>query len=63
LIVVNARAAAVGDSYLLADTVPLLLWYPIGKVTTGVERLWGQREDKDGTSDDMRLQFSAKYEF
>jgi hypothetical protein len=41
-----------------------LLYYPVKNVTTGAELLWGERENKDGTSgDDTRVQFSAKYTF
>jgi hypothetical protein len=41
-----------------------LLWTPVRNVLTGVELLYGKRENKDGASgDDTRLQFSAKYTF
>jgi hypothetical protein len=41
-----------------------LLWYPVRNVMTGVELLYGSRENKDGVSgSDTRLQFSAKYNF
>ena len=38
--------------------------YPVKNVMTGFEVQWGQRENKDGfTSDDLRIQFTAKYNF
>lgn len=41
-----------------------LLYYPFKNVMTGMELLWGKRENNDGESgDDTRLQFSAKYSF
>lgn len=41
-----------------------LLYYPVKNVMTGVELLYGSRENNDGESgDDTRLQFSAKYSF
>jgi hypothetical protein len=41
-----------------------LLYYPTKNVMTGVELLYGERENKDGNSgSDTRLQFSAKYSF
>jgi hypothetical protein len=36
----------------------------VKNVMTGVEFLYGKRENKDGESgDDSRVQFSAKYNF
>ena len=41
-----------------------LMYYPVKNVMVGGEVQWGQRENKDGfTSDDLRFQFSAKYNF
>jgi len=41
-----------------------LLWYPADKVMIGVELMWGKRTNNDGTTgDDVRFQFSAKYNF
>ena len=42
-----------------------LLWYPAKNVMTGLEFLWGRRTNNtDGfSSDDYRIQFSAKYNF
>ena len=41
-----------------------LMYYPVKNVMIGGEVQWGQRENKDGfTSDDLRFQFSAKYNF
>lgn len=41
-----------------------LLYYPTKNVMTGVELLYGSRENKDGASgDDTRVQFSAKFDF
>ena len=41
-----------------------LLYYPVENVMVGGEFLWGEREDKDGqTNNDTRVQFSVKYNF
>jgi hypothetical protein len=41
-----------------------LLWYPADKVMVGVEIMWGKLTNNDGTTgDDVRFQFSAKYNF
>jgi DcaP outer membrane protein len=41
-----------------------LLWYPAGKVMLGGEVLYGKRTDNFGvTGDDVRFQFSVKYDF
>jgi hypothetical protein len=41
-----------------------LMFYPVKGVMMGGELQWGDRENKDGyTSDDFRVQFSAKYNF
>ncbi len=47
--------------YALAN----LLYYPTPTVFLGPEIQWGKRENfRDGfTSDDVRIQFSAKYNF
>jgi hypothetical protein len=41
-----------------------LLYSPVDPFLTGVELVWGRREDKNGeTNDDSRVQFSMKYKF
>jgi hypothetical protein len=41
-----------------------LLYYPVKNVMLGGEVQWGDRENKNGfTSDDLRFQFSARYNF
>ena len=46
--------------YALAN----LMYYPVKNVMAGLELQWGDRENKNGfTSDDMRFQFTAKYNF
>lgn len=41
-----------------------LIWSPVDQVQIGVEFLWGQRKNKDGsTGHDPRLQFSTKLAF
>jgi DcaP outer membrane protein len=41
-----------------------LLTYPGENLMMGVELMWGEREDNDGsTGDDTRIQFSVKYSF
>jgi hypothetical protein len=41
-----------------------LLYYPVKNVMVGGELQWGDRENKNGfTSDDFRVQFSARYNF
>jgi DcaP outer membrane protein len=41
-----------------------LLWYPADKVMIGGELMWGKRTNNDGTTgDDVRFQFSVKYNF
>jgi len=41
-----------------------VMFYPVKNVMLGPEIQWGDRENKDGfTSDDLRIQFSAKYNF
>ena len=46
--------------YALAN----LMYYPVKNVMMGGEVQWGDRENKGGfTSDDLRIQFSAKYNF
>ena len=50
-----------GLHYALAN----LLYHPVPGVLFGPEVQWGKRENyRDGfTSDDLRIQFSAKYNF
>jgi outer membrane DcaP-like protein len=41
-----------------------LLWYPANKVMIGVELMYGKLTNNDGTTgDDVRFQFSVKYDF
>jgi hypothetical protein len=41
-----------------------VLYYPVKNITTGLEYIWGRRENKDGASEpDSRLQFSTKVAF
>jgi hypothetical protein len=41
-----------------------LLMYPVSKVMVGVELMYGKLTNNDGTTgDDVRFQFSAKYDF
>jgi hypothetical protein len=41
-----------------------LLMYPAKNLMFGLELLWGRRTDNQGlTGDDVRVQFSAKYDF
>jgi hypothetical protein len=41
-----------------------LLWYPAAKVMLGGEVMYGKRTDNSGmTGDDVRFQFSVKYDF
>jgi len=41
-----------------------LLYYPTKNITTGLEFIWGQRENKNGASEpDYRLQYSTKVTF
>jgi hypothetical protein len=41
-----------------------LMYYPVKNVMAGFELQWGDRESKGGfTSDDVRIQFTAKYNF
>ncbi len=41
-----------------------LLWYPAKRVMLGGELMWGKRTNSDGvTGDDVRFQFSVKYDF
>jgi len=41
-----------------------LLWYPMQNVTLGVEGLWGERVNADGSkAPDERVQFSARVKF
>ena len=60
----NHRSQA-GDSFKLGEYASAnLLWSPWEKTLIGVEYLYGQREDKDGsTGEDHRIQFTFKYSF
>jgi hypothetical protein len=41
-----------------------LLYSPVDPLMTGMELVWGSREDKNGeTNNDTRVQFSMKYKF
>jgi hypothetical protein len=41
-----------------------LIWFPYPSVSTGVELMWGERENKDGaTGNAIRAQFMMKYKF
>ena len=41
-----------------------LIWFPYKSVSTGLELMWGERENKDGsTGDATRLQAMIKYKF
>jgi hypothetical protein len=41
-----------------------LLWYPAKRVMIGGEVMWGKLNNNDGTSgDDVRFQFSVKFDF
>jgi len=41
-----------------------LLWYPVRNVMTGVELMWGERQNNNGQSaNDTRIQFSGQYKF
>jgi hypothetical protein len=57
----QANAAFKRGQYALAN----VLYYPTSNVMLGPEIQWGKRENfRDGfTSDDFRVQFSAKYNF
>ena len=57
----QAASAFKKGQYALAN----VLYYPVANVLLGPEVQWGKRENfKDGfTSDDVRIQFSAKYNF
>ncbi len=56
----SANAFQKGD-YAIAN----IMFYPVKNVMMGPELQWGRRENfRDGfTSDDFRIQFSAKYNF
>ena len=41
-----------------------LIWFPYKSVSTGVEVMWGERQNKDGAKGDaVRLQAMLKYKF
>jgi len=59
----NAQAA---DAYKKGEyALANLLYYPASNIFLGPEIQWGKRHNfKDGfTSDDLRIQFSVKYNF
>jgi len=72
-------SSSIGYSYTQVDNTSLqdpsafhkgeyasvnLLAYPADKVMVGVELMWGKRHNNIGvTGDDLRFQFSAKYNF
>ena len=53
------------DSIKSVSTVHAnLIWFPYKSVSTGVELMWGERENIDGaTGDATRFQFMVKYKF
>jgi hypothetical protein len=56
----QAGTAFMRGQYALAN----LMFYPVKNVMMGGELQWGDRENVNGyTSDDLRFQFSAKYNF
>jgi hypothetical protein len=61
----NNTGGQAGNAFHRGDYASAnLLFYPVKNVMTGVELLYGKRENKDGESgDDSRVQFSAKYNF
>ncbi len=41
-----------------------LIWFPYERASTGIEVMWGERENKDGTDGDAwRLQYMVKWKF
>jgi hypothetical protein len=62
---VDNTAGQTGETYKKGQYSSInLLYYPVKNVMTGVEFLWGDRENLDGKSnDDTRIQFSLKYNF
>ena len=41
-----------------------LLYTPAKQIMTGIEALWGERQDNNGdTGSDVRIQVSVKYSF
>jgi hypothetical protein len=62
---VDNQSGQTGDAFQSGKYASVnLLWRPVKNVMTGVELLWGQRKNHDGTSgDDSRLQFTVQYKF
>jgi hypothetical protein len=62
---VDNTAGQTPDTYKKGQYTSVnLLYYPAEKVMTGIELLWGDRENLDGKSnDDTRIQISFKYSF
>jgi hypothetical protein len=59
------EAGQLGDAYHRGKYFSVnLLYSPVRYLLMGIEFLWGEREDKDGsTGDDSRVQVSFKYNF
>ena len=68
---VLARAEADATDLLPGSTIRKattahvnLIWFPYKSVSTGVELMWGERENQDGTTGDAtRFQAMVKYKF
>ena len=62
---VDNQDAQTGDAFNKGEYASVnLLSTPADNILLGVEYLWGQRTDNDGSSgDDSRLQFTFKYSF
>lgn len=68
---VFAHAETDAPDYQLASSIESatsahinLIWFPYKSVSTGVELMWGERQNTDGaTGDALRLQAMLKYKF